>query len=302
MFRSTGNRVRPDFLHSGTLFCNGGNGVRPHLFVKFRLDHVVIAVADLAVAIADYGAMGFTVLPGGRHPGRTSENALVVFDDGAYLELIAWPQPGPAERWYNVLAKHGEGFMDFALIPSDVPRAIDEAKARGLALNGPIEGGRVRPDGARLEWRTGRQTTFDLPFLCGDVTPRELRVPEGDVRRHANGAQGIATVTSAVFDIDASVRRYRALLGEGARVADPVVLPALGVRVAIIELGTSAAIVLASPSGVPAMQAPPFANELAQRLERRGEGPCALAIRTAGGTRRFLDLALSHGAPIEIGP
>jgi hypothetical protein len=108
-------------------------------------------------------------------------------------------------------------------------------------------------------------------------------------------------VTSAVFDIDASVHRYRALLGEGTRVADPVVLPGLGVRVATIELG-SAAIVLASPSGLPAMQAPPFANELARRLERRGEGPCALAIRSADGTRRFLDLALSHGAPIEIGP
>jgi len=283
------------------MFRSAGNRVRPHLFVKFRLDHVVVAVADLGGATAGYGALGFTVLPGGRHPGRTSENALVVFDDGAYLELIAWPQPGPAERWYNVLAKHGEGLMDFALIPEDVPRAIDEAKARGLALNGPVEGGRVRPDGARLEWRTGRQTTFDLPFLCGDVTPRDLRVPEGDIRRHANGAQGIATVTSAVFDIDASVRRYRALLGEGTRVADPVVLPGLGVRAATIELG-SAAIVLASPSGLPTMQAPPFANELARRLERRGEGPCALAIRAAGGARRFLDLALSHGAPIEIGP
>jgi hypothetical protein len=84
-------------------------------------------------------------------------------------------------------------------------------------------------------------------------------------------------------------------------VGDPVVLPGLGVRVATIELG-SGAIVLASPSGLPAMQAPPFASELAYRLERRGEGPCALAIRGAGGTRRFIDLALSRGAPIEIGP
>ena len=269
--------------------------------MKFALDHVVIAVGDLPRAIADYGALGFTVQPGGRHPGRTSENALVVFEDGAYLELIAWPQPGRAERWYNVLAKHGEGFLDFALIPADVPRAIDEAKARGLALDGPIEGGRVRPDGARLEWRTARQATFDLPFLCGDVTPRELRVPEGPVRRHANGALGIATVTSAVFDIDASVRRYRALLGEGARVGDPTVLPGLGVRVAVIETASSA-IVLASPSGMPAMHAPPFANELAQRLERRGEGPCAHAIRAPGATRRFLDVALTHAASIEIGP
>ncbi|MDH5265076.1 MAG: VOC family protein, partial [Betaproteobacteria bacterium] len=67
--------------------------------MKFGLDHVVIAVADLAKAVEDYRALGFTVQIGGRHPGRTSHNALVVFEDGAYLELIAWQEPGLAERW-----------------------------------------------------------------------------------------------------------------------------------------------------------------------------------------------------------
>ena len=181
--------------------------------MRFRLDHVVIAAHDLARAVRDYRALGFTVEMGGRHPGRTSHNALVVFEDGAYLELIAWPEPGPAERWYNVLTAHGEGFMDFALIPEDVPRAIDEARARGLPLNGPIDGGRVRPDGREVRWQTGRQATFDLPFFCGDVTPRELRVPEGDARRHLNGARGVASVTVSVQDVEASRARYRALLG-----------------------------------------------------------------------------------------
>jgi len=71
----------------------------------FRLDHVVIAVTDLDKAVEDYRTLGFTVVIGGRHPGRTSHNALVAFDDGAYLELIAWQEPGPAERWYNVHAR-----------------------------------------------------------------------------------------------------------------------------------------------------------------------------------------------------
>jgi catechol 2,3-dioxygenase-like lactoylglutathione lyase family enzyme len=51
--------------------------------MKFALDHVVIAVGDLEQAIADYRSLGFTVVPGGRHPGRTSHNALIVFEDGA---------------------------------------------------------------------------------------------------------------------------------------------------------------------------------------------------------------------------
>jgi hypothetical protein len=197
-----------------------------------KLDHVVIAFHDLEQAIADWQSRGFTVVRGGRHPGRTSHNALVVFEDGAYVELIAWTQPGPAERWYNELMKHGEGLMDFALLPESVPRAIEEAKARGLELKGPIDGGRLRPDGKEVKWQTARQHTFDLPFLCGDVTPRELRVPTGDTRRHANGRKGIAKVTVAVRDVEVSLRRYEALLGALDRTADG----AIRVGECVIEL------------------------------------------------------------------
>jgi hypothetical protein len=217
--------------------------------MNFALDHLVIAFHDLEKAIADWQSQGFTVVRGGRHPGRTSHNALVAFEDDSYIELIAWAQPGPAERWYNVLMKHGEGPMDFALLPESVPRAIDEARARGLALKGPIDGGRVRPDGRKLEWQTARQSTFDLPFLCGDVTPRELRVPNGDARRHANGRKGIAKITVAVDDREASLRRYEALLG------------ALDLtREGHLRVGVTAI-------------------ELMEKKRARGEGPDAFALR-----------------------
>lgn len=185
--------------------------------MKFALDHVVIAVADLAAAADDYRTLGFNVLPGGRHPPpRTSSNALVVFEDGSYLELISWDPPNPAEHWSNLLREHGEGIIDFALIPEDLPRAVEEAKARGLHLDGPLDGQRVRPDGTHVRWRTARQSTFDLPFLCADVTPRALRVPEGDARVHPNGATGITQVAVSVQDRRASLARYRALLGDEA--------------------------------------------------------------------------------------
>ncbi len=86
-----------------------------------------------------------------------------------------------------------------------------------LRYDGPQAGGRVRPDGARLEWQTGRPQTSDLPFLCGDITPRHLRVAEGAVREHANGVRGVASLTVAVNDLKASLQRYRALLGIGER-------------------------------------------------------------------------------------
>ena len=258
--------------------------------MKFGLDHVVIAVADLGKAVEDYRALGFTVTIGGRHPGRTSHNALVVFEDDSYLELIAWQEPGTAERWYNEHALHGDGLMDFALVPEDVARAVEEARARGLVLNGPMDGGRVRPDGRQVKWQTGRQTTFDLPFLCGDVTPRELRVPAGDARRHANGALGVARVAVAVTDLKASLLRYRILLGVGPgesgrggiRIDSPVLLPKRGIRAAVIDLGRTS-LVLMTPSVAAATAGTPApGRELRERLLARGEGPCGLALRAAG--------------------
>jgi len=249
--------------------------------VKFALDHVVIAVGDLEQAIADYRSLGFTVMPGGRHPGRTSHNALIVFEDDAYIELIAWTAPNDAERWNVAHRAHGDGFMDFALVPEDLPRATAEAKARGLALNGPIDGGRVRPDGVELKWQTARQTTFDLPFFCADVTPRALRVPEGEVRRHANGAVGVATVTVAVNDLAVSEARYRAMLGDAATVKDTGAPNALTFTLG----GTEIVLANARASG---------------RVSRRGEGPCAMSIRTQYGQGAVLPLETSHGAHIEL--
>ncbi|MER3459556.1 MAG: hypothetical protein C4309_13850, partial [Chloroflexota bacterium] len=45
----------------------------------FALDHIVILVRDLAKAIEDYTALGFTIIPGGEHQGGASHNALIAF-------------------------------------------------------------------------------------------------------------------------------------------------------------------------------------------------------------------------------
>lgn len=211
------------------------------------LDHVVIAVRDLDMALANFRGLGFTVQPGGRHPGRTSHNALIVFGDGAYIELIAWTAPAPQERWWRVLDAHGDGYVDFALLPSNTQAVLDAAHGRGLhSLIGPVDGGRVRPDGAQLQWCTARHDTPDLPFLCGDITPRALRVPEGDVRRHANGALGVAELAVAVDDLDATVARYRALLGNVAE----VVLEATEPPRAAFTLGPTRFVLTATATGL----------------------------------------------------
>jgi catechol 2,3-dioxygenase-like lactoylglutathione lyase family enzyme len=181
--------------------------------MTLRLDHVVILVDDLERASADYGALGFTVVYGGEHADGVTENALVAFEDGSYLELIHFKRPAPEGHFFERGYKAGEGLIAYALVPDDIERAIAEARERGLEIDGPRAGGRLRPDGTRLEWKIGTPRTPDLPFLCADVTPRELRVPGGKAREHQNGVVGMANIGVQVINLEESVERYKALLG-----------------------------------------------------------------------------------------
>ena len=258
------------------------------------LDHIVIAVQDLERTIADYSALGFNVLRGGEHPGRFTHNALVVFADGAYFELIAWRAPAPEERWWQQLQAHGEGLVDFALLPSETGAVVAAAQGRGLDYEAPYEGGRLRPDGAQLRWRNARAHTQDLPFLCGDLTDRALRVPEGAARVHPNGAAGVARLEVAVHDLQASLARWRALLGEGADIG-PVRASADGsAHQATLRLGATE-LVLAVPADA--------TSPLARRLATRGEGPYAIGLSLPPGTPALaLDETATHGVRIALAP
>lgn len=242
------------------------------------IDHIVILVSDLAAAIADYTALGFTVLPGGTHTGGATHNALVVFEDDTYLELIAFLREAPEHPWWRHQPA-GEGLVDFALLPTAIVQDVADARARGLAMDGPNDGGRLRPDGQQVAWQTARPREPGLPFLCGDVTPRELRVATGAVRQHANGVTGIAGLTVVADDLRATAGHYQALLGA----EQPGPAFALG----------NARIALATPdAGAGAGDA------LRAHLARHGAGPFALALR--GPAAGALDPALTHGVPIEL--
>ena len=266
--------------------------------MSLSLDHVVIHVTDLEAAIADFSAIGFNVQRGGQHAEGATHNALVGFADGSYLELIAFLKPNSGHRWAYAAERGLQGFVDFALLPSQMGAVIDAARGRGLNYRGPSPGGRLRPDGERLQWQIGTAPAPDLPFLCGDITARALRVPEGDVRVHGNGVQGVAAITVAVADVDASLTRYRALLGAQADTGtEPVTVPGLGLRLATLPLG-GATLLLVAPS--PGAQA---GCALRVRLDERGPGVIGLALRgPRGATAHALALDKTHGAAFEIVP
>lgn len=182
------------------------------------LDHVVVVVPELAAAAERFRAAGFVVLPGGRHEGLPTENALVVFADGAYLELLATRDPdareslremGATERWTRHLHEASalgrrflpslagpDGVADWALRTARLDRIAAESRRRGYAMTGPVELGRERPDGQRLAMRLLFPAERWLPFLIEDRSPMALRIPADPASRaHANGASGIARVT-----------------------------------------------------------------------------------------------------------
>lgn len=222
------------------------------------IDHIVILVDDLAQAGATYAALGFTVSPGGEHIGGATHNLLVSFADGTYLELLAFKRTMPEHRWSRHVVG-GPGLIDFALLPTTIEADIVAARQRNLAISDPLAGGRLRPDGVQLEWQSATAEAAELPFLCGDVTPRELRVPGGAATQHANGVAGIAELVVSVNDLVASVGRYEALLGSP---------PSSAENVARFRLGESQ-IALHSPGS-------------AERVARRGPGISAL--RFIGGS------------------
>jgi hypothetical protein len=130
----------------------------------------------------------------------------------------------------------------------------------------------------RVAWQTARPLAPGLPFLCGDVTPRELRVPGGALRQHPNGATGIAAVAVAAADLSATTADYAALLGP----------PAFGNT---FPLGAGAITIQAA---APDRSADPVRHQ----LERRGPGPFALALH--GSATATLPLSRTHGVAMHI--
>jgi hypothetical protein len=179
-----------------------------------QLDHVVLVTRDLNSAIADHRRRGFTVTPGGEHADGATHNALITFRDGSYLEIVAFRDLGRSltHRWWKIAADGG-GLADFALLSDDL--AADSAALADLVKTPPKDGGRIRPDGVELKWRTA-VLKAPLPFVIEDITARELRVPGGAAAEHANGAAGIASVVIGALDVADAEWRYATLRERGA--------------------------------------------------------------------------------------
>lgn len=252
-----------------------------------QLDHIVILVDNLDLASRDYTDLGFSVVVGGKHADGVTQNALVAFEDGSYLELLNFIAPPPDEHLFARGAQSAEGIIAYALLPDDIEAGIARARRHGLHIRGPIRGGRLRPDGLEIAWQTGRTGDPALPFLCSDVTPRHLRVPHGPSTRHANGVTGIADVEVLVADLYEAARLYSALLGDSAEVAR--------------EYGQHAedAVRFKLAHTTLTLHQPRTMLER-KRLEMFGPGAHGITLLSVHPKEGLLDPSRTHGVEIEI--
>jgi catechol 2,3-dioxygenase-like lactoylglutathione lyase family enzyme/HEAT repeat protein len=177
--------------------------------MTIRLDHIVIAVHDLDGAIADYRALGFTVLPGGTHANGATHNALIVFEDGIYLELLAATGRAPSSDGidFSVLTLGDEGLVGYALGTDDLDGEAERLRGAGVQIGEIVSGARHHSDGTRIAWRLlliepNSATRGFAPFLIQDETPRAWRVPTDEAgTTHPNGAVGIQGIEAVEHGI-----------------------------------------------------------------------------------------------------
>lgn len=250
------------------------------------IDHLVIVVPELEAAIASYRGLGFTVVPGGRHPIGT-HNALIAFGDGAYLELIAFFEPNAQHRWYQRL-EQGGGLIDFCLQTDDLAGDVGAFREAGVAIADPRPLSRVRPDGYELRWVLSIPEAHAgvAPFLIEDETPRHERVPRATA--HANGATGIRVVAVAVSDVPPVRRWYERAPGAKVAPVERDDLAASGVRVTI------------GPHALDFVTPRSPDSPLAGWLAARGPSPYAADLTTSRNTGP-LPLERTLGARLSLG-
>ncbi len=242
---------------------------------NLQIDHATVCGSSIQKLQDGLKAAGIQSVYGGAHVNHATEMALVSFPDGAYLEMMAiQPHADPHavdEHVWSKFLSADAGPCAWAVREKEIAAEVARLKSAGIPVSAPVKSGRQRPDGVRLEWQTSdigtelRGTFF--PFLIQDLTPREQRAyPQG--KPVTTDFKGISRVVLAVKDLDAAVKRYRQAyaLPEPLRQVDK-------------EFGAH----LAAFGGSPVVLAQSLTADswLSARIDKFGEGPCAIILSAA---------------------
>lgn len=243
------------------------------------LDHVVFAWEDLDEIIEVFTRLGLVPDYGGVHDELGTEMAILGFEDGSYLELIApVDHERPPRQWPDNMFAAGP--CRWCLRSDDLRAELTRLRDTGATVSGPERRTRERPDGRVVAYEAAVYgtdgDTFQFPFLLRDLTPHRYRVQPSDSLAESS-LTGIAKIVIAVKDIDEAIEKFNRLYA----------FPSPD-REVNEEFGAA----LARFPGEPTILAEPLddATWLASRVAAYPSYPCSFLLQTADftvSTREF---------------
>ncbi|CAG9176167.1 hypothetical protein LMG23992_03141 [Cupriavidus laharis] len=180
-------------------------------------DHAVVVCPDLDAGAEAWRRLGFTLTPRGYHTLGSQNHCIMLARD--YIELLHVTAPNPSRQYYWEAQVRGGGCAAMSCKSADAFSTAARLREDGWHTSDPIAFSRpvVLDDGSEHA-ATFRVTALDdAPgaryFVCEHRTPELLWRPEW--MRHANGAQGIASMFLVVAPalVDAAGRAYAELTG-----------------------------------------------------------------------------------------
>ena len=206
-----------------------------------RLDHVVLAVADLEAATNTYAAMlGRSPSWRGTHEQQGTANTLFRLAN-TYLELLAPEGSGPLGEFLTQRIKsEGEGPLALAFGTEDARAAAAEIGRRGLSVTAPAEGmGRDGRSGAERHWLSFHLSAADTRGVhlfviehlnAPDALPAST--PTASAESIVDAVDHVVVMTS---DAEAAIGLYRDTLG--LRLALDRTFEARGLRLLFFRIG-----------------------------------------------------------------
>ncbi len=205
------------------------------------LDHVVVAVNDLARATDTYRRLlGREISWRGEHPSFGTANVLFRLSN-TYIELLApTGEAALAARLRQHLQERGEGLFALAFGTADAVACAEALRQGGLGASAPVEGsGREAISGAERRWRNvfvdEDATRGVFLFAIEHLSPPESLRPAAPTGAESAAVTGLDHVVIMSPNADASAQLYGQRLG--IRLALDRVFEARGVRLLFFRIG-----------------------------------------------------------------
>ena len=244
-----------------------------------ELDHVSVCGSNLDPLRQSFADVGLTPDIGGPHGNGITQMAIIGFDDGTYIELIAPIKAGATagSDWAKFMSEDAITCA-WAVGTNVLLQEVDRLKKAGIPVKSPEPGSRKRPDGMSIEWKTadvGSGTPGStLPFIIEDQTPRVWRV-QTSASVQGSPVRGVESVVLGVNNLDAAIALFRKAYGW----AEP--LTETQKDFGKLAYFPGEPVILAAPNG---------GGWLSDRLAKFGESPVAYLLNTqdfAAATKKY---------------